>query len=1338
MLSLLWYVIRAVAAFWMEVVLCVPRYLLIERHDTASALWGARGQAQVQYGWARSSSVHSTNSGGAATSGRYESTVQDPIGAISCLRAERKPFPGTTTSSFQSASQTVISPEEDEPSIRSSIVSPHQLDTSRGAASTNQDPPPSYTAASSAATSPTLELMSPSPSSSSTLELSLPSSHVAISSSSLPRTIANDLTQQQTSADVSSAPTVAWRQHWSQSNSPNAYRRHRSGRAHALTGLFTDTGGLYLSSQAVGEGDKAFRRASGDTAVPSLLYQRRSTTKRRWPSHFDSRRARHPAGRFGFLPPWYAVQARAQLLLACAAPLLRIVAALFHQSKAPLSTTPVVELSSLPSPLEQRTKSHSPAPGVLYDATTQASPPRCNPNSNAAPALLSGGQSNNSSSNSSTGHPGMEVQKMAAFLPLMSHGLVLPERPAAPMSAAPVVSFPSTLSEGPFISAASQTINCERVVEVQWLDHRAPPGMATPTTAAASPPQMGGYVSGDAVPVPQVVLLLCPSLVQGGEQSHVLARISHLCTLLSLVGSWRRQLYDSSGTGLFSVAASMPHKVAPFAQWYAAIPQVSLHLTSTDSFASMAPLSPSFPSTLSSPSASSSSLSSSSSVCPLTLEDVARAIDQLRSAATSNTGTTTTTTAAGTAMPRGKDAAVAAGVSGNTNNGSHPNKNSPAGPLYIFLVGWSEAASPLLEYVIAFGEAARADGMLCISHSLSSTFPLLSQTAECAPLPVPYYTHTLSRLTSGPARLMLLLIRLQLIADGLSARQAQRRHDRRRSDVEKKKDSAALRGPQQQKRQTAESGLSGATSGWTGISAALQEFQEVRQAVNEAFSQIDRVSMLWARQQDANSGGGAMGPPLKEEKRAECPLTASPSHPHRPLPNAVSEPAAQRRQPLPAVLQPRRLMDNRAAAMNRDDLNCSPVAMSMTATAALSEEEEQGTVGEEQLGSIYSSQHRLHSVPPQLLTVPSLATISSSSGGGKWRACHSADDVMTSCMLQGWSPRHPAATGPALPGRRSFPVWPITSPTVSIPLRVKLWSPISSDPPVPELQNGGGGYVSRAERCQATPPPLSSIDAAERISLHPVGATPVMTPFFGTCLEDTAEAMEEEERTLPRRPSILYAMAEGRPDAAQSPALSAEVRTASDDWTSKATALLQLRVRSAQHAALVDRIGIPTLLLHARDDPVVPPSSIPFSLLQRNACITTVLTRRGSHATFVEHLSDMWTRPELIVEAEAGAEAVKEMPRETRNMDEKTMAQAAQWRPARPSSHSLNGTMSTGKPFSRRRDGIHRRRRDDLAATAEVSASEAPVRVRITGTTWLEQLLFEYVASAVLTQPARR
>jgi pimeloyl-ACP methyl ester carboxylesterase len=51
-------------------------------------------------------------------------------------------------------------------------------------------------------------------------------------------------------------------------------------------------------------------------------------------------------------------------------------------------------------------------------------------------------------------------------------------------------------------------------------------------------------------------------------------------------------------------------------------------------------------------------------------------------------------------------------------------------------------------------------------------------------------------------------------------------------------------------------------------------------------------------------------------------------------------------------------------------------------------------------------------------------------------------------------------------------------------------------------------------------------------------------------------------------------------------------------FNSQAAALVRLWVRSTQHAALMQRICVPTLFVHARDDPAAPLSTLPFPLLQ--------------------------------------------------------------------------------------------------------------------------------------------
>ncbi len=52
-------------------------------------------------------------------------------------------------------------------------------------------------------------------------------------------------------------------------------------------------------------------------------------------------------------------------------------------------------------------------------------------------------------------------------------------------------------------------------------------------------------------------------------------------------------------------------------------------------------------------------------------------------------------------------------------------------------------------------------------------------------------------------------------------------------------------------------------------------------------------------------------------------------------------------------------------------------------------------------------------------------------------------------------------------------------------------------------------------------------------------------------------------------------------------------------------------------AAFVARIRRPTLLLHALDDPFVPPSAVPRAALGNNPCVEAVTTRQGGHVGFI-------------------------------------------------------------------------------------------------------------------------
>ena len=51
---------------------------------------------------------------------------------------------------------------------------------------------------------------------------------------------------------------------------------------------------------------------------------------------------------------------------------------------------------------------------------------------------------------------------------------------------------------------------------------------------------------------------------------------------------------------------------------------------------------------------------------------------------------------------------------------------------------------------------------------------------------------------------------------------------------------------------------------------------------------------------------------------------------------------------------------------------------------------------------------------------------------------------------------------------------------------------------------------------------------------------------------------------------------------------------------------------------LIPKINIPTLVLHSKDDSIIPASCLPVSLCLKNPNIVVLLTNRGSHCLFLQ------------------------------------------------------------------------------------------------------------------------
>lgn len=77
-------------------------------------------------------------------------------------------------------------------------------------------------------------------------------------------------------------------------------------------------------------------------------------------------------------------------------------------------------------------------------------------------------------------------------------------------------------------------------------------------------------------------------------------------------------------------------------------------------------------------------------------------------------------------------------------------------------------------------------------------------------------------------------------------------------------------------------------------------------------------------------------------------------------------------------------------------------------------------------------------------------------------------------------------------------------------------------------------------------------------------------------------------------------------------------------------------------AGYLDRIRVPTLLIHAHDDPFLPPDALPREAIRSNPWLHTAFTRRGGHVGFIGGVPwrpRFWAEEELarfLVDALAG------------------------------------------------------------------------------------------------------
>ncbi|HEX8674923.1 MAG TPA: hydrolase, partial [Longimicrobium sp.] len=76
-------------------------------------------------------------------------------------------------------------------------------------------------------------------------------------------------------------------------------------------------------------------------------------------------------------------------------------------------------------------------------------------------------------------------------------------------------------------------------------------------------------------------------------------------------------------------------------------------------------------------------------------------------------------------------------------------------------------------------------------------------------------------------------------------------------------------------------------------------------------------------------------------------------------------------------------------------------------------------------------------------------------------------------------------------------------------------------------------------------------------------------------------------------------------------------------------------------AQFLPAIRVPTLLVHAEDDPFVPPHAIPRRAVEANASLAAIFTKHGGHVGFIQ--GKPWA-PEFWAEREAAHFLAERLP----------------------------------------------------------------------------------------------
>ncbi|KAF5223816.1 hypothetical protein ECC02_003000 [Trypanosoma cruzi] len=1227
----LWLVMIGLLRFFIEVLLFLPRYLFIERHDRSSPFWGVRAEAVVCF--VPASSLN----------------VVNRIGCLNCPESAKRVLSATR---YRGNSVNITSSEDEHEAVMNEDLNSFSISSTTSPRHTLLDgdgngsdvwTEHSRNDTSAAAMMDTLSrwLRSTSAIFMGTQRLSCGRAAMAAAMS----TVGDDHILH---GVFTSGTTFL---HYSLLQNASVEGDAQEKRHHTSCMRRDYQQGMHLRGR---NGDKLFCCFSGDSNEAESIHV---------PYRMYSRGLRE---RKGFIPPWYAVHAKAQLILSLIDPLWRIITGLFfvpHAEKESGSESQHSQSSTQQTEthvrrrhggLEKRPRRMSASASQTFSCMfTESQPTRrkipdpseevCFIPEQAARALWARSHTTRqetideapparghvptlTSAQLFLKHRTIKTAPTGKKLEGVSRSDVAEESPCHPARSSTkskrAVSGKSqreakTEEHDTTHAATAGSASGARITSVHWLRGSAPPDASDSATSV-------------------IVLLLCPSVTQGNEHGFMARRMGALCEALTNISKLRRQSSQNScncrrryshqtqlgiGPPDGSKTTTMTDATDPhFASWHAAIPVVEMISWPSGQSSEHAPL-------------------PASSLCRervnVTVEDIGQILSHLERLRAPSAYSSRDTNDATMEVHRDVVLASVASMPSMSRSGSYLQSDGRVAPrnLYIVGVGWSNASSPLLQYVMLYGAQSRIDGIICINQTASSNYALVPETVSNSQRKLrtlgrdrqwsarshktPFHS-TFLLAPAGATRLLLLAARLHLTADRLLELQKKRQ---RRCQKIKKGDVLCAEND-----------------------AAIWDY--LRRTVGNCAS---------GDHESRTAKDATFYPALS----STCHLSS------RSLLSSAES-------PLDFLLQVEAQVDEEMNSWWIDDVQAG------------NDDDDESTRGR----SLSSRGDR---------AAPFL-----SSGG--W---HSPMGLLDWDKLLKNQQNVSAATrtGIGFSGRHTLPSSPhVTSNDTLNAEVVEASHPKNDDRAEPAKTTAGnddenvcGEEIippSHAPARRATPP-FEMARGGPDLLLSAHLLSPLSQNFGDTPRKFVA----------PKR--MRYEL-NARPVPSQNSAL--EV----------------LFYRSASSAHLVSLIHVPTLFVHANDDEMAPLSTLPMRELASNPYVFTVLTRRGGYGVFLEGISTLYKLPRLTLqEREKAMHHNKSLDGDEDCRTSKTRHWLPQWVPLKRRNVKLTSTMKVNDScFVPPITSTNKKKKG--------MKNDVETVFIIENTTWLEQLIVEFVATTVI------